>query len=183
MKRVVGPAVLMLAFLVAGMSPASAEVRQLGDNASSEQIIHALTPNAGAPKLKFRGIRLGTSEPAAASAAMPAVSLDIKFKLNSAELSEAAKETIKQLATAIRSPQLAKYHFRLEGHTDNTGTRAYNLALSERRAVAVRTYLIKTYGIAPGRLEAVGRGEAQPIDPADPANPANRRVQIVNTGE
>jgi outer membrane protein OmpA-like peptidoglycan-associated protein len=114
---------------------------------------------------------------------MPAVSLDIKFKINSAELSPDATGTMKQLATAIESEQLAKYHFRLEGHTDSTGTRDYNLALSERRATTVRNYLIKNYGLAPNRLEAVGRGQSQPIDPADPANPANRRVQIVNTGE
>jgi flagellar motor protein MotB len=43
--------------------------------------------------------------------------------------------------------------------------------------------LLKVYGIAPNRLEAMGRGQTMPLDPADPKNPANRRVQVVNIGE
>ncbi len=114
---------------------------------------------------------------------MPAVGLDIKFKLNSAQLTPDAKETIKQLAAAMRSSTLEKYHFLVEGHTDSTGSAEHNLTLSKSRAEAVRSQLLKVYGVAPTRLEAVGRGQTQPLDPADSKNPANRRVQVVNIGQ
>jgi outer membrane protein OmpA-like peptidoglycan-associated protein len=59
-----------------------------------------------------------------------------------------------------------------------------NQALSERRAAAVVAYLSSRFGIAPGRLEAVGMGESQPlIRTGDEVNePRNRRVQVVNIG-
>lgn len=59
-----------------------------------------------------------------------------------------------------RNPQILKV--RVEGHTDWIGSDAYNQRLSEKRAGAVRTYLI-TKGIEPSRLEAVGYGESRPI--------------------
>ena len=114
---------------------------------------------------------------------MPAVSLDIKFKLNSAELTDEAKRQIKQLAEALTSEQLSKDHFRVEGHTDSSGRPDYNLNLSKRRAQAVKDYLVTSYGVPPNRLQAIGRGQAMPIDSSDPADPRNRRVQVVNLGE
>jgi len=56
------------------------------------------------------------------------------------------------------------------------------LYLSEQRAQSVKAYLVGRLGIESRRLEAVGKGEADPLDPKDPENPANRRVQIVNLG-
>jgi OmpA-OmpF porin, OOP family len=68
-----------------------------------------------------------------------------------------------------------------EGHTDSQGDDAYNQELSERRAGAVRQYLIETYGIAADRLEAEGFGESRPV--ADNETPEgrqqNRRVELV----
>lgn len=52
----------------------------------------------------------------------------------------------------------------VEGHTDAKGTDAYNQGLSERRANAVKRYLVSK-GVAADRLEAVGRGESQPVAP------------------
>jgi outer membrane protein OmpA-like peptidoglycan-associated protein len=51
---------------------------------------------------------------------------------------------------------------RVEGHTDFRGSDEYNLKLSDNRAKAVMQKLIE-YGVEPERLEAVGRGEFQPI--------------------
>jgi OOP family OmpA-OmpF porin len=169
--------------LLAGAANA-AEVKSVGENPSSDQLIQALSPEPGAPPLKFRGIRLLTAKPGAEpEARAPAVALDIKFALNSAELTPEAKETVKQLGTAMKSDQLASFHFLLEGHTDSTGSRQRNLDLSKRRAESVRSYLVANYGIAPARLEAVGKGPDAPLDPADPASAVNRRVQIVNLGQ
>ncbi len=69
---------------------------------------------------------------------------------------------------------------RIEGHTDSVGSAAYNLRLSQKRANAVRNYLISK-GIDPSRLEAVGYGESRPIAPnTTPEGRAkNRRVEFV----
>jgi OOP family OmpA-OmpF porin len=65
------------------------------------------------------------------------------------------------------------------GHTDSTGTDAYNLDLSQRRAESVRNYLVKK-GIDPSRLQARGYGETQPVaDNGTSAGRAkNRRVEL-----
>jgi outer membrane protein OmpA-like peptidoglycan-associated protein len=65
----------------------------------------------------------------------------------------------------------------VQGHTDDQGTDEYNLGLSERRAAAVRDYLV-TSGVEPGRLLAKGYGESEPLQPgtSEAAREANRRV-------
>ena len=148
----------------------------------SDEIIQHLTPGVQMPALSMRGLGMKTSAPQA-QAQMPAVGLDIRFKLNSAELTDQAKEQIRQLAEAIKSDQLGGYRFRVEGHTDSTGRADRNMVLSKQRAEAVKDYLAAAYGIPRSRLEAVGRGQTMPINAADPANPANRRVQVVNLGQ
>jgi MYXO-CTERM domain-containing protein len=73
---------------------------------------------------------------------------------------------------------------RVEGHTDSQGKDSYNKALSQRRAEAVRAYLIKG-GVASDRLEAVGMGEAHPIDDnkTKQGRAANRRVEFKIVGD
>lgn len=68
---------------------------------------------------------------------------------------------------------------RVEGHCDSKGTDAYNMRLSQRRANAVRDYLI-AHGISGDRLVAVGYGESRPVDTNDtPEGRArNRRVEF-----
>jgi outer membrane protein OmpA-like peptidoglycan-associated protein len=66
---------------------------------------------------------------------------------------------------------------RIEGHTDQTGSEQYNMALSERRANAVKNALVQK-GVDPGRIMAVGMGECCPVS-SD--NAANRRVSMVLT--
>lgn len=70
----------------------------------------------------------------------------------------------------------------IEGHTDSRGTDAHNQALSERRAVAVKKYLVD-HGIAASRMETHGHGESQPV--ATNATPEgmyqNRRVEFIRT--
>jgi len=69
----------------------------------------------------------------------------------------------------------------IEGHTDSDGADDYNLKLSQNRASSVRTYLIQTYKIDGGRLEAKGWGEGKPIDTNNTAEGKanNRRVELV----
>ena len=69
--------------------------------------------------------------------------------------------------------------FEIAGHTDAKGSDAYNLRLSQRRAEAVRDYLVQQ-GVEPSRMTAVGYGESQPVaDNATEAGRAqNRRVEL-----
>ncbi|MGB5325591.1 MAG: OmpA family protein [Pseudomonadales bacterium] len=71
---------------------------------------------------------------------------------------------------------------RVVGHTDSSGSEAYNQALSERRAMSVRNYLVRK-GVADYRLIAEGRGELEPRESnATPAGRAlNRRVELLVT--
>ena len=68
---------------------------------------------------------------------------------------------------------------RLEGHTDERGTREYNMALGERRANAVRDYMVAN-GIASYRIESVSYGEERPVAyGSGESNWAqNRRVEL-----
>ena len=75
--------------------------------------------------------------------------------------------------------EYSKATFVIEGHTDSTGSSALNLKLSEKRAIAVRDYLVEN-GIDTTRLEAKGFGEGNPIDTNDTraGRANNRRVEI-----
>ena len=66
------------------------------------------------------------------------------------------------------------------GHTDAAGGESYNQDLSERRADAIKRYLVDKYGIASSDLVTVGYGKSKLKDPANPMADANRRVQVVN---
>jgi outer membrane protein OmpA-like peptidoglycan-associated protein len=69
----------------------------------------------------------------------------------------------------------------IEGHTDNVGQPAANKALSEKRAAAVKAYLVAKYGVDAARLEAKGFGATKPVAPNtdDAGRQKNRRVELV----
>ena len=119
-----------------------------------------------------------------APAGVPAVSITVNFATGSATLTPQAAGALGSLGQALASAELAPYRFRIEGHTDTVGDARQNMALSQRRAEAVRDFLNKRYGLAPGRLLATGLGESQPLVPtADQTpEPTNRRVQVLNLG-
>jgi outer membrane protein OmpA-like peptidoglycan-associated protein len=68
----------------------------------------------------------------------------------------------------------------LAGHTDAAGGESYNQDLSERRADAIKKYLVDRYNIAASDLVTVGYGKSKLKDPANPMADANRRVQVAN---
>ncbi|NKE46941.1 OmpA family protein [Roseomonas frigidaquae] len=111
-----------------------------------------------------------------------AVSITVTFPSGSATLTPQAEARLAPLGRALSSADLAPFRFLIEGHTDSVGDEAMNLDLSERRAAAVRDYLIRQFGVSGSRLQAVGLGETRLLVPTgDGVNePRNRRVQVIN---
>jgi OOP family OmpA-OmpF porin len=106
------------------------------------------------------------------------MTLQVFFESGKAVLTEA---DLKELPKAVDF--LKKYpgtKVKLDGYTDSTGTEAFNMKLSERRAMAVRDYLIKEAGVDPSKITVVGHGGADPVaDNKTPEGRAkNRRVEI-----
>jgi len=102
----------------------------------------------------------------------------IYFDFDKAKIRDISKPTLDKVAALLKAhPELTK--LRVEGHTCNLGTDAYNLRLSQRRANAVVDYLV-SQGVDRSRLRAVGYGEAKPLVPNtdEPHREQNRRVQI-----
>jgi outer membrane protein OmpA-like peptidoglycan-associated protein len=146
---------------------------------SKNDIVCALDPKCAPPPSRSfnRGITAagGTTEEAPL-----AVDLYVNFAYNSADLTGDARITLDQLGGALRDPRLSTFTFMVAGHTDAKGGEEYNQKLSQRRAQAVRDYMISQYGIAAERLSAVGYGKTQLLDPSRPEDGVNRRVQIIN---
>lgn len=114
----------------------------------------------------------------------PSASITVTFASGSSMITPEGERALAPLGRALSSQDLAAFRFRIEGHTDTVGDPASNQALSERRAAAVRDYLVAKFGVSPNRLMAVGMGETQLLVPTpdQTSNARNRRVQVVNIG-
>jgi len=104
-------------------------------------------------------------------------SIMLTFSLNSFELSDISKQILDIMGQLMISKSIYD-SFHIEGHSDNSGSRAYNQQLSEKRAEVAKHYLIAHFDIDPGKLLTVGKGEDQPLDRENPKSNVNRRVQI-----
>lgn len=111
---------------------------------------------------------------------LPSVDMEVFFAYDSAALLPSAHASLSALGQALVDPRLYGETFLIAGHTDATGSAAYNQGLSERRAWSVKHFLVSNFGIDPQTLIAVGYGEEQLKDWYNPASGVNRRVQIVN---
>jgi len=100
------------------------------------------------------------------------------FATNESVLTTRSRETLRKQATWLRAN--SEITVVLEGHADERGTREYNLALGERRANAVKDYLM-TYGISGSRLSTISYGKERPVNSgSDPlAWSQNRRSVTV----
>lgn len=189
------PRILPLVAVLLGVCSLGAQagdvlvVRNAGDRVDPAEVARILTRSP----VKMRSLRLLDEAPAAgavaataavaaaaaaAQAAGPsALSLPVPFAFDSAEILPAAKTQLDAVAAGIRLlPATQKVV--IEGHTDAIGSEPYNESLSARRAQAVRRYLVSVHGLDAGRLEAVGKGEADPLPGRDPQAGENRRVQF-----
>jgi len=178
------------------------------DEVTEDQILRALTPAKKAPLT--RGLSVGGSaEPAANPAEAkfvssvrgrttrslsqtereeiaaivkdkPKIDLEITFDYNSADISAKSIPSVQALGRALTNAELKGSTFVVAGHTDAAGGEEYNQSLSERRADAIKKYLVDKYGINGADLVTVGYGKSKLKDPSQPLAEANRRVQVVN---
>jgi outer membrane protein OmpA-like peptidoglycan-associated protein len=110
----------------------------------------------------------------------PKIDLEINFDYNSAEISARSLESVEALGRALSNSELKGSTFVVAGHTDAVGAEGYNQDLSERRADAIKRFLVDKYGINGTDLVTVGYGKSKLKDPNQPMAEANRRVQVVN---
>ena len=171
------------------------------DPSLADEILHALTPSATTRSLSTQppeqakfvdSLKKKSADSVApderqrlATLAkdMPSFDVKINFEFNSDSIGPAAAQAIKEVGKALSNSQLSGNTFVIAGHTDGKGSDAYNQSLSERRAEAVKRYLVEKYNIPPESLVAVGYGKTMPKNTNNPLAPENRRVQIVNMAD
>lgn len=182
MRRLLAATALLCSLAVQAQS---GEIKVFGarDTVDPGEVARIL--DRGAP-VKMRSIRLLDDGPrnaqiANATGSAPtngpsALSLPVQFAFDSADILPAARPQLDAIAEGIRMLPSERAVV-IEGHTDVVGSDTYNQRLSQRRAVAVRSYLV-SQGIDAGRLRAVGFGEQHTLPGRNGTAPENRRVQF-----
>ncbi|OGQ08348.1 MAG: hypothetical protein A3G32_03895 [Deltaproteobacteria bacterium RIFCSPLOWO2_12_FULL_40_28] len=104
---------------------------------------------------------------------------NVSFEFGKDVLTADSQRVLTEVATTLKSSELAPYFIVIEGHTDSKGDDAYNSALSQRRAAAVRTFLISK-GIPDTRIKSEGFGETRPVvtNNTQEGRAQNRRVEL-----
>jgi outer membrane protein OmpA-like peptidoglycan-associated protein len=192
----------VLSLALAGGFVLSTSSPSLAQRPSEEQILNALKP---APKTrglttesspqaaeeqrfidsirrgKTRQLTLSEREKAAEIARnKPAIDLEIYFDYNSSAITKRAEPELKKLGRVLTNSDLKGSVFLVAGHTDGKGTEDYNQGLSERRAQAVKRFLMDKFDISDDSLVATGYGKSKLKNSDDPYASENRRVQVVN---
>ncbi|HEY3791432.1 MAG TPA: OmpA family protein [Bradyrhizobium sp.] len=200
-------AILSIATVAATLSIGAGPAAAGDNNVTEGQIVRALVPP---PKALTRGLSVGPqADPAAVAAegafvkkirnrttrslsisereeiadiakTKPNIDLEINFDYNSADISAKSMPSVQALGKALTNPDLKGSTFVVAGYTDAAGGEQYNQDLSERRADAIKRYLVDRYGIAGSDLVTVGYGKTKLKDPSQPMAEVNRRVQVVN---
>ncbi len=169
---------LIVAALFASASVALAAPKTVTDFGAQDfsvtDIVRALSST------RTRGLTIGTEDADEASGRK--ISMRLRFGFDSAELTAEAKRRLDVVGAALTGAELAQSNLVVSGHTDVTGSYEHNIVLSQRRAEAVKAYLVSAHDVAPARLKAVGRGPNELLDEANPRSGVNRRVQLAVAG-
>lgn len=108
---------------------------------------------------------------------MGRATLEVLFDFNKDTIKKNYTKDIDHMAGVMKEHSDLK--LTIEGHTDNVGNAAYNKKLSQKRAEAVKNYMVKKGGIDAGRLNAVGYGQEKPVasNKTKAGRAKNRRVE------
>lgn len=155
-----------------------------GSNAAGSQANGARLRTRGvAPPMPKLELAVPEIEKKASAGQLPTADIEVQFEFNSAALTPNAQDTLRALGRVLVEPKLAATNFVIIGHTDGKGTAQYNQVLSDKRAQAVREFLVTNFPIMPARLRAIGRGMTHLKVPSEPLAAVNRRVQVINVGQ
>jgi outer membrane protein OmpA-like peptidoglycan-associated protein len=104
----------------------------------------------------------------------------VKFKLDSAELNNDAKNALNEFAARVKG-LTDQYFVEVQGHTDDTGSEAYNEELGQRRAESVRRYLSREHKLPLNRISTISYGDTLPVESnkTRAGRAANRRVVLI----
>jgi outer membrane protein OmpA-like peptidoglycan-associated protein len=107
------------------------------------------------------------------------MTLRVNFDVDKAVIRPEDREKLDKAVDFVKKYPDAKIE--IDGYTDNSGTAAYNEKLSERRAEAVKGYLVEEAGVDPSRISAIGRGQSDPVadNSTEEGRFENRRVEIL----
>ena len=147
------------------------------------QAAPALAPAAPPP------VAAPVAAPVVAAAPLPrrtvalTLGADASFDTGKADLKPEGRAKLDDVATKLKQPGVQIDSMTIIGHTDSVGNPKSNQALSERRADAVKTYLV-SQGVDGSKIKTVGRGQTQPVSDNKTAQgrAKNRRVELEVTG-
>lgn len=144
-----------------------------GDKAVDEPVVSEPVPAPTAPENDVEEVSTRPTD-------MSPVSLnDVFFDFDAYNLTSEAKSTLESNARELK--RVADAGITIEGHCDERGTKAYNLALGEKRASAAKDYLV-TLGVTASRINTISYGKERPFENGsnESAWAKNRRAHFVS---
>jgi outer membrane protein OmpA-like peptidoglycan-associated protein len=144
----------------------------LAQEPTREEIIKSIRAKQLTRCPRFSAKGCDTAQPA------EGIDVEIHFGRGSAMLGATAISQLQALGADLGKPELKGAALLVAGYTDASGGDAYNQRLSERRASAVKRFLVTRFKMPDDTVVAVGHGKTQPKNAADPYAGENRRVQV-----
>jgi outer membrane protein OmpA-like peptidoglycan-associated protein len=144
---------------------------------SDTRFLSALAGSYGGQRVEEPA--LAAKAPSAQDRAIINKQIQIHFTPGSDEIMAGSFIVLDALGETMTS--FGNTYLRVEGNTDSTGSAAANLTLSERRALAVRNYILKSFpNIVPARFQTIGRGSSNPVadNTTETGRQLNRRTDI-----
>lgn len=145
------------------------EIDSDGDGVPDSQDLEPNTPRGALVDVRGREIDLSKGGAQMVDAFLP----QVYFAFNSATVTAANRERLATIARVLQNNE--NISLELVGHTDKVGSEEYNQKLGERRAQAVKDYLVKNFSIDASRLQVKSKGKGQPLAKY---NHINRRVEM-----
>jgi len=124
-------------------------------------------------------VSVGVSQAIEARPARPnPASTLVYFEFGRADLTPAARDALEGLRSVLADARFSAWKVDVAGHTDVSGGEGLNHRLSERRALAVREYLVTRIGVDPARITVAGYGKSVLLDRENPLSGVNRRAHL-----